>query len=141
MHRIGSQYADASNGIGLSIAKQLADEGGPWTAVQAMAADSSPVSAQGNGQPAPTTASRISLLKVIITAPVGNLAVAAETTRLQFSIPKCERRGFLSVVVSVFRHCSIYRHNISVRSSRYKRSGLILNRFFISGFQTLRRST
>ncbi len=80
VQRIGYQYADASNGIGLSIAKQLADEGSPWTAVQAMVADSSPVSAQRNGQPAPTTASRISLLKVIITAPVGNLAVAAETT-------------------------------------------------------------
>ena len=42
--------------------------------------------------------------------------------------------------VSVFRHCSLNRHNLSVRRGRQKRCVPILNRFFSSVCQVLRRS-
>jgi hypothetical protein len=44
-------------------------------------------------------------------------------------------------VVSVFRHWSIDRHDISVRSSRQKKKLAILNHFFIPVPPTLQRST
>jgi hypothetical protein len=52
-----------------------------------MVAESSALSAQRNCRPTPTTTSRISFLKVIITAPVGNLA-EEEATMTQFDNPE-----------------------------------------------------